>query len=149
MCRVFHINQWKLVFSSFALLALFNQPLLLSYVLGSWSSVTCSHVPIHRASISPNKIPIQSGHNTGKKGKNRQLLTLLSCSFTTYIHRTPVWQACYKQTFKLKTFKHVKVHFNVKSRQLVHRSDTRCCGHIPDKWVCFCVLYCTELYGIQ
>ena len=43
-------------------------------------------IPIHRASMIPNGIPAQSGHNTWKKGKNRQLLTLLSCSFTTYIH---------------------------------------------------------------
>ena len=35
MCRVFHINQWKLVFSSFALLALFNQPRLLFWSAGT------------------------------------------------------------------------------------------------------------------
>ena len=46
----------------------------------------CNHVPIHRASITPKEIPIQSGHTTREKGKNRQLLTLLSSSFTTYIH---------------------------------------------------------------
>ena len=49
----------------------------------------------------------------------------------------------------LKTFKYVKVHFNVQSLQVVHRSDTHCLGHVPDKWVCFYVLYCTELYGVQ
>ena len=47
--------------------------------------VTCSNVPLHQISIILNGIPIQSV-NTCKKGKNRQLLTLLSCSFTTYIH---------------------------------------------------------------
>ena len=56
-----------------------------SGLLGLWSSVTCSHVPIHWASITSSEIPIKSGHNTCKKGKNRQLLTLLSC-FLHYIH---------------------------------------------------------------
>ena len=51
ICRVFHINQWKLVSSYFAFLAFLNQPRLLSYLLGSWSSVTCSHVPIHGPQI--------------------------------------------------------------------------------------------------
>ena len=37
----------------------------------------------------------------------------------------------------------------VQSHQLVHRSDAYCHGHILDKWVCFCVFYCTELYGEQ
>ena len=110
---------------------------------------TCNHVPIHQASIRHKEIPIQSGHNTCKKGKNRKLLTLLSCFFTTYIHWKPVYQVCYIQKFKLKTFKHVKVHLHVQSHQLIHRSDTHCRGHIQDKLVCICVLCCTELYGVQ
>ena len=61
---------------------------------------SCSHP---RASNTPSEIPIQSGHNTCKKGKNRQLLILLSCSFTTYIHWKPVYQVCYIQTFKLNS----------------------------------------------
>ena len=39
-----YIHQWKIVSSSFTLLALFNQPCLLCHVLDSWSSVTCSDV---------------------------------------------------------------------------------------------------------
>ena len=84
ICWVFHKHQWKIAFSSFALLALFNEPWLFSHLLGSWSSVTCSHVPIHWTSIIPNEIPIQSGHNTCKKGKNWQVLTVHSCSLHTF-----------------------------------------------------------------
>ena len=63
-------------------MALLPHPGILSYV-------TCGNVPIQRASIMLNGISIQSGHNTCKNGNNRQLLTLLSCSFTTYNHSTP------------------------------------------------------------
>ena len=50
---------------------------------------------------------------------------------------------------QVENFKHVKVHLHVQSHQFIHRSDTHCRGHIQDKLVCICVLYCTELYGVQ
>ena len=113
-------------------MALFNQPRLLSYLLGSWSSVTCSHVPIHWASITPNEIPIQSGHNTHKRERTgSSLLSSLVPSLDTFTENLCSKFVTYNiQTFKLKTFKHVKVHLQVQSHQLVHRSDTHCRGHI-------------------
>ena len=83
-----------------------------------------------------------------RKGKNRQLLTFLFPlhTFTESLYSKSV---TYIQTFKLETFKHIKVHLHVQSHQLVHRSDTHCHGHIPDKWVFFCVHYCTEVYAVQ
>ena len=80
----------KTCFLLFHTLGSFQPTTALAYLQGSWFSVTCSHVPIHQASITPKEIPIQSGHNTHKKGKNRQLFTLPSCSFITYIHWKPV-----------------------------------------------------------
>ena len=85
ICWIFHTNQWKLVSSYFALLAVFNQPWLLSYLLGSWSSVTCSHVPIHGASNTPSEIPIQSGHNTCKRERTgSSLLSSIVPSLQTF-----------------------------------------------------------------
>ena len=90
ICQVFHIHQRKLVSSYFAPLDLFSEQCLLTHTLESFSSLTCRDVPINRASKIPNRIPAQSGHNTCNKRKNRQLHTLLSFSFTIYIHLKPV-----------------------------------------------------------
>ena len=69
--------------------------------------------------------------------------------FLHYIHSLKTCVASLLHTFKLKTFKPVKVHLYVQSHQLVHRSDTHCCGHMQEKLVYICVLYCTELYQVQ
>ena len=70
--------------------------------------------------------------------------------FIHYIQSLNTWIASLLQTnLQIENFPTWKVHLHVQSHQLVHRSDAYCHGHILDKWVCFCVFYCTELYGQQ
>ena len=76
-------------FLYFVFLVLSIQPWLLCHLLGFWSSVTCSYIPIHQASIIPSVIPIQSGPDTCKK-RAGSFFTLLLFIHPTCIHLIPV-----------------------------------------------------------